>query len=145
MDKMLKIFKKRLKNQRGLTLVELLAVIVILGIIAAIAVPSIGGIIEKSKKDAAVADALQIIGAAKIAHTSNPEQESWDHSGSTANTTYLKDFLSHVEDDDYTVTYTNNTYSIADHEAALEVYNEGKTGDAVKSSLTEKDLIDLTK
>ncbi len=31
-----------LKNQKGLTLVELLAVIVILGIIAAIAVPSIG-------------------------------------------------------------------------------------------------------
>ena len=38
-----KILQKRLKNEKGLTLVELLAVIVILGIIAAIAVPSIGG------------------------------------------------------------------------------------------------------
>lgn len=34
--------KKLLKNQKGFTLVELLAVIVILGIIAAIAIPSIG-------------------------------------------------------------------------------------------------------
>ena len=36
--------KALLKNEKGLTLIELLAVIVILGIIAAIAVPSIGGI-----------------------------------------------------------------------------------------------------
>jgi type IV pilus assembly protein PilA len=43
---------KLLKNQKGLTLVELLAVIVILGIIAAIAIPSIGGIIDNSKKNA---------------------------------------------------------------------------------------------
>ncbi|HZG88492.1 competence type IV pilus major pilin ComGC [Paenibacillus sp.] len=44
--------KKLLKNQKGLTLVELLAVIVILGVIAAIAVPSIGGIIANSKTSA---------------------------------------------------------------------------------------------
>lgn len=59
-------FKKRLKDQRGLTLVELLAVIVILGIIAAIAVPSIGGIIQKSKEDAVKADAIQVLNAAKL-------------------------------------------------------------------------------
>ena len=43
---MKKFLQKRLNNEKGLTLVELLAVIVILGIIAAIAVPSIGGIIR---------------------------------------------------------------------------------------------------
>ena len=46
---MKKLLQKRLKNEKGLTLVELLAVIVILGVIAAIAVPSIGNIIENSR------------------------------------------------------------------------------------------------
>jgi len=43
---------KWFKNQKGLTLIELLAVIVVLGIIAAIAVPSITGVINKSKINA---------------------------------------------------------------------------------------------
>ncbi|WP_433743439.1 prepilin-type N-terminal cleavage/methylation domain-containing protein [Falsibacillus pallidus] len=62
---------KALKNQKGFTLVELLAVIVILGIIAAIAIPSIGGIIDKSKADAHKSNALQIIAAAKLAVAGN--------------------------------------------------------------------------
>lgn len=41
--------KKWLKNSKGLTLVELLAVVVILGIVAAIAVPAIGKTISNSK------------------------------------------------------------------------------------------------
>jgi len=43
---------KHLKNQKGLTLIELLAVIVVLGIIAAIAVPSVAGVIERAKINA---------------------------------------------------------------------------------------------
>ncbi|WP_175990870.1 type IV pilin protein [Bacillus sp. Marseille-Q1617] len=60
------MLKKFLKNDKGLTLVELLAVIVILGIIAAIAVPSIGSIIEKSRADAVKAEGLQVLNAAKL-------------------------------------------------------------------------------
>ena len=47
---------KRHMNEKGLTLIELLAVLVILGIIAAIAVPAIGNIIENTKIRAAMAD-----------------------------------------------------------------------------------------
>jgi len=61
-----KKWMKRLKNERGLTLVELLAVIVILAIIGTIAFVMIGNIIENSKKDAHIANAQQLIAAAKL-------------------------------------------------------------------------------
>lgn len=64
---------QRLKNERGLTLVELLAVIVILAIIAIIAFVFIGGIIENSKKDAHVSNAQQIIAAAKLYESTGGE------------------------------------------------------------------------
>ncbi|WP_303971281.1 competence type IV pilus major pilin ComGC [Sporosarcina ureae] len=62
---MKKFLQKKL-NQKGLTLVELLAVIVILGIIAAIAVPSIGNIIENTKYNAVKADAVNALNAANM-------------------------------------------------------------------------------
>lgn len=73
---MLKKLIGRLKEQRGLTLVELLAVVVILGIISAIAVPSIGGIIDKSKYDAIKADGLSAINAAQLYYLQNPNGDS---------------------------------------------------------------------
>jgi type IV pilus assembly protein PilA len=63
---MLQRIRNGLKDQRGLTLIELLAVIVILGIIAAIAVPSIMNVINNSKEDAVKSDAIQIINGAKL-------------------------------------------------------------------------------
>ncbi|AZN43340.1 type II secretion system protein [Paenibacillus albus] len=60
------MLKRYLKNQKGLTLIELLAVVVILGVIAAIAVPSVFNIMNNSKKDAEVANANQLISSAKI-------------------------------------------------------------------------------
>jgi len=62
---------KHLKKEKGFTLVELLAVIVILGIIAAIAVPMIGNVINDSKDKAILADAQTILNGAKLAHSSN--------------------------------------------------------------------------
>ncbi|MRG87494.1 prepilin-type N-terminal cleavage/methylation domain-containing protein [Salinibacillus xinjiangensis] len=72
--------RKALRNEKGLTLVELLAVIVILGIIAAIAIPAVGGIIQNSKEDAVKAEAIAILEAAKMykINTNEPEgDEDW--------------------------------------------------------------------
>ncbi|AXH99316.1 prepilin-type N-terminal cleavage/methylation domain-containing protein [Sporosarcina sp. PTS2304] len=72
---MKKFLQKKL-NQKGLTLVELLAVIVILGIIAAIAVPAIGNIIENTKYNAVKADALNALNAANMYFTETPKENS---------------------------------------------------------------------
>lgn len=68
---------RTLKNQKGLTLVELLAVVVILGIVAAIAVPLIGNIINHTRENAQISEALHVISAAKIKHAQG-DNGPWD-------------------------------------------------------------------
>ncbi|ARK23612.1 hypothetical protein SporoP37_02170 [Sporosarcina sp. P37] len=65
----MKNFLQKKLNDKGLTLVELLAVIVILGIIAAIAVPAIGNIIANSKVNALKADGQNVLSAAQMYFT----------------------------------------------------------------------------
>lgn len=71
---MKKFLQKKLKNEKGLTLIELLAVIVILAIIAAIAIPAIGNIIENSRYSAVKADANNVIAAANMYFTENGDK-----------------------------------------------------------------------
>ncbi|RTE01421.1 type II secretion system protein [Paenibacillus whitsoniae] len=76
---LIKMMNRLKKEEKGFTLVELLAVIVILAVIAAIAVPYILGVIEKSKKSADVATFHQVYEAARLYVTS----ENIDISSST--------------------------------------------------------------
>lgn len=63
---MKKFLQKKLKDQKGMTLIELLAVIVIIAIIAAIAIPAIGNIIENSRNGAVKADFQNALAAASL-------------------------------------------------------------------------------
>ncbi|ALA69559.1 type II secretory pathway pseudopilin PulG [Geobacillus stearothermophilus 10] len=107
------MFKRVLKNERGLTLIELLAVIVILGIIAAIAIPAIGGLIDNSKKDAHVSNAQQMINAAKIAVTADKDLIP-------ANGKYTLVTLKYLEDEGYLET-------VKDPDGDTSSYNKGPT------------------
>ncbi|MCM3086603.1 type IV pilus assembly protein PilA [Bhargavaea ginsengi] len=97
---MLKFVQKKLKEEKGLTLIELLAVIVILAIIAAIAIPAIGNIIQNSREDAVVSDAQNILAAANIYFAENgdvdqvevgdPEASDTDNAGTLIGEGYLE-------------------------------------------------------
>ncbi len=71
-----------IKNNKGVTLVELLIVIVVMGIIAAFAIPAVGTIIDNTQKDAIVADAIAVENAANLycAQTTcgTTQNLSWD-------------------------------------------------------------------
>jgi type IV pilus assembly protein PilA len=116
---MLKKIGKRLKDQRGLTLVELLAVIVILGIIAAIAVPSIGSVIDKSRYDAAKADAIQALNAAKLYVAAE---------GTPSEALTKDDLLEYLEKtdrfwSDFKITVSDNTYTFEGTKSADAKFN----------------------
>lgn len=67
----------RVKNEKGLTLVELLAVIVILAIVAAIAIPAISNVIDNSRYKALKADAINVIHAAQFYFMEHPTADQW--------------------------------------------------------------------
>lgn len=89
-------------KERGLTLVELLAVMAILGILAAISILAVGNIIEKSKHQAFVANAVAMKEAASLHKRAsevalNPQIQAKLTYGELVNEGYL-----HVLQDPYT-------------------------------------------
>lgn len=105
--------KALLKKEKGFTLVELLAVIVILGILAAIAIPSIGSIIAKSNYDAAKADVVQVLNAANLYISNSGVTSGTINSSDTTNV--LDEYLDDATPDtlsEYTVTITDGKATI---------------------------------
>ncbi|MCD8505867.1 MAG: type II secretion system GspH family protein, partial [Alkalibacterium thalassium] len=63
--------RQMMKKEDGFTLVELLAVIVILGIIVAIAIPAVGRVIDGARADSNTAETALIEDAARLYFTQN--------------------------------------------------------------------------
>ncbi|MEA3432799.1 MAG: prepilin-type N-terminal cleavage/methylation domain-containing protein [candidate division WOR-3 bacterium] len=68
-----------MKNQKGFTLIELMVVVVIIGILAAIAIPRFIGAQRRARVGAAIADVTQVreaLGLYEVDHGSYPASDS---------------------------------------------------------------------
>jgi len=126
---MKKWLKRLKKDEQGLTLVELLAVVVILAIVAAIAFISIGKVIENSKKDAHISNAMQIVSAAKLYEASGGETDT-DGIG-TDNLDTLGELVDPWGDGSYSGNVSKD---------ASDNYKVTLEGDKCKISTTESNL-----
>lgn len=132
--------KKMIKNERGMTLIELLAVIVIIAIIAAIAIPAIGNIINNQKDKAILADASTILAGAKLAMADGACGA--DNSCSNVELEGFVDELKYPLVAADKVDKTTNGYSIT--YTALEKINNNKYKDGVATGnvITSDKLIE---
>ena len=124
---MRKFIQQKLKEQKGLTLIELLAVIVILAIIAAIAIPAIANIIENSRVGAIKSDALNVISAGELYFTDLPEEPSVTLEDLIAEG-YMDDAASFDAPASVTVTKKTSTTGATPVVTPTNITGVGKTG-----------------
>ena len=121
-----------LKNKKGVSLVELIAVIVIMGIIATVGGVAVASIIENSNKSAAVTAVSDVFSAGKNYLQSNPNDDAVTLSelktaGYIEEATYNK-FMVDGTLNEITVSVANGgvVYSITDSKKVDNTVQSGK-------------------
>lgn len=127
--------KLNLKNKKGFTLVELLAVIVVLAIIILIAMPSVLSSMEKARKNSFAVEANEVIRAAQTAYADAVMNGKVSGNNICISYNYLKNGFLEKHDNNYngSVLITINTTS---GQASYKIYlsNSNYTVDSSKNT-----------
>ncbi|MBU8906558.1 type II secretion system protein [Desertibacillus haloalkaliphilus] len=107
----------RVKEERGFTLIEMLAVVTIIGVIAGIAVPSVAAVVENSKERVCEVNLLQL----ERGYESHLLMENIKHSDEIF-TQFLEEYSEPVCDEDCEVIYVDGKVMCSEQ-------SEGITGD----------------
>ncbi|RYG74911.1 prepilin-type N-terminal cleavage/methylation domain-containing protein [Lentibacillus lipolyticus] len=118
--------KKVLKREKGFTLVELLAVMAILAIIVAIAVPTIGNAISDSEEKAHEANVELVENAARLAAVSEGKSEVTYDLDQLKDKGYLEKIPNDLEDYEYK---GDHEVEVKDSKAEYDEYSEDTDDD----------------
>lgn len=126
-----------MKNNKGFTLVETIAVIIILGVVLSIAVPSITNVVKSTNKNRMISDAETFISEVK-------EYVESDTIGNTPsdNKYRLEDIKTKLSESPYGKTYntTNSYVDITDYSVCLtDDEYQAATGKNVEIEVKEGD------
>lgn len=124
-----------MKNNKGFTLVETIAVIIILGVVLSIAVPSITNVVKSTNKNRMISDAETFISEVKeyvesdtIGNTpSDHKYELGNIKSKLSKSPYGKEYkedsyvIKIVDNNSYTVCLTDGEYKAAGTEGSITV------------------------
>ncbi|WP_168169704.1 immunoglobulin-like domain-containing protein [Candidatus Izimaplasma bacterium ZiA1] len=134
-------------NNKGVTLIEILVTVVVMGIIATISVPAVADVIDNAKKDAIINEAMIVESAAKLYCS----QTTTDDCGvaDTLDDTQLSTYINGIDDTYvYTATKTEDGYwSVVynkKNSLSFPIDTDGTIKELIVPSISERDQVNVS-
>lgn len=121
---MLSYLRKIMKSDKGFTLIELMVVVIILGILAAVAIPRFTGRTEQAKKNAAYADLKAISSALELYYFDEDAYPEDNGSGELPDVLVGEGYLQSIPKDPWENEYKYSRTA----EDAYDLYSTGQDG-----------------